>query len=353
VFALACLLLAACSTGETDLVVERAEPGELTMQVTAVGTLAAKDEVQIGSELSGEVVDVSVQSNDAVTSGQALARLDPTPFELAVAEAEAGVRAARASVEQAEIHLAAAERDLERSERLHEVGGVTTAQLESLRTQRDAAQAQRSLAKAQLRQAGVGLARANDALASTVIRSPIDGVVLRRAVEPGQTLVSTLSASTLFTVGADLSSLVAEVDIDEADVARVAAGQPVTCSVSAWPARTFSGEVLRVDLASDPRSQVVVYVARVQIDNPDGALRSGMTVTATIETGKIDDAVLVPTAALRFSPDGNPVRGSRVYVDDGSDGPRAVAVEVLGEDGRMAAVRGLASGALVVTGQRP
>jgi HlyD family secretion protein len=346
------VLLVSCSTPEPAFVVEAASAGDLTMQVTAVGTLAAKDEVQIGSELSGEVLEVPVESNDAVQTGQTLARLDPVPFELAVSEAEAAVAGARASIDQADVGLQAAERDLHRNERLHEAGAVTTAQLDSVRTQRDLKQAQLALARAQLRQARVGLARAKDALESTVIRSPIEGVVLRRDVEPGQTLVSTLSAPTLFTVGADLSSLVAEVDIDEAEVARVTVGQPVSCTVSAWPDRTFSGRVLRVDLAPDPRSPVVVYVARVQIDNPDGALRSGMTVTATIETGKIDDAVLVPTAALRFTPDGSPARGTQVFVDAGTAVPRPVAVQVLGEDGRVAAVSGLEPGAMVITASR-
>ncbi|MCA9493098.1 MAG: efflux RND transporter periplasmic adaptor subunit [Myxococcales bacterium] len=342
------LALPACGTPAPTLEVAPATSGDLALTVTAVGTLAAEDEVQVGTELSGTVLEVGVEVNDAVVAGQLLARLDPVPFALAVDEGEAAVAAARAAVRTAEVGLASAESELGRTERLHERGAATSVQLDHARTQRDLQAAQLDAARAQWLQARSALARARDHLDATELHSPIDGVVLRRAVEPGQTVVSALSAPTLFTVGGDTSALVAEVDIDEADVARVREGQAVSCSVPAWPAREFMGVVERVDLAPDPRSPVVVYVARVRVDNPDGALRTGMTVTASIETDRFEDAVLVPSAALRFAPEGASP-GGRVYVDEGGE-PRALPVEVLGEDGLLAAVSGVPIGAPVVTG---
>jgi HlyD family secretion protein len=345
------LVVVGCEATEATVDTARATTGDLQMTVTAVGTLAAQHEVQIGSELSGEVLEVRVESNDDVTAGQVLARLDPTPFEIAVQEADALVAVADATLGRAKVDLDRAQDEGERLERLQARGAATEAELRSARTQVSLAAAQRDIAHAQLRQARASRERAREQLAATEITSPIDGVVLRRAVEPGQTVVSTLSATTLFTVGADLSSLVAEVEIDEADVARVQPGQPVVCTVPAWPDREFQGEVVRVDLAPDPRSQVVVYVGRVRLDNPDGALRSGMTATARVETGRVEDAVLVPAAALRFRPEGDSPRGDRVYVDEGGE-PRPLQIEVLGESNGMVAVSGVAEGLAVVTGVR-
>lgn len=324
--------------------------GDLVVDVTAVGTLQPVDAVEVGSDLSGEVVDVLVEANDPVTAGQALARLDPRPFELAVDDAASAVSSARASVAQATASLDMARLELDRTTALFDGGASTRAALDSATSQVRLQAATRDGARAQLSQARSRLARATEDLDDTVIVSPIDGVVLQRAVEPGQTVVSAMSATTLFEVASDLAHLQADVDIDEADVARVSPGQATTFSVAAWPDRTFEATVARVDLSPDPRSAVVVYVAELHLDNPDGALRPGMTATASIETHRFDDVVLVPSAALRFTPEAGPAApgGPTVWSHDGTWVPHTV--DVLGTDGQWTAVDGLDTDTLVVTG---
>jgi HlyD family secretion protein len=340
----------ACGTpAERSYLTAPAEVGALSMEVTAVGTLQPLESVDIGSALSGTVAEVLVEQNQRVSAGQVLARLDAEPFEIAVSEARAMVASASASVRQAEASLEKARQDLERSRRLAEQGAASEVELLSARTQLELSQAGQEVARAQLLQAVAGLERAERSLGDAVIESPIDGVVLRRAVEPGQTVVSAMSAATLFTVASDLSRMKAEVDIDEADVARLEPGQRATFTVSAWPERRFDAAVARVDLAPDPASAVVVYVAELHLDNPDGALRPGMTVTASVETGRLDEVVLVPSAALRFTPEGAPSRGSRVWTLEGAV-PAAIDVEVLGTDGVHSAVSGLGADVEVITG---
>lgn len=347
----AVLLWTGCGPGETDASwsTAAAQTGDLLVEVTAVGTLQPVDAVEVGSDLTGEIAEVLVEANDRVTEGQVLARIDPRPFEIAVSEARSSVASARASVAQADANLELAQLDQGRTQALFDRGAATQMELDNARGKLRLQEATRAAARAQLGQAYSSLERATENLEDTVIVSPIDGVVLQRAVEEGQTVVSAMSATTLFEVASDLSSLQAEVDIDEADVARVQPGQSTRFTVAAWPDRTFDATVSRVDLSPDPTSSVVVYVAELRLDNPDGALRPGMTATASIETERFEDVVLVPSAALRFSPD-DAVSGAgpQVWTHDGTFS--AHPVTVLGSDGLQTAVDGLHEGVVVVTG---
>ncbi|MCB9760296.1 MAG: efflux RND transporter periplasmic adaptor subunit [Alphaproteobacteria bacterium] len=325
--------------------------GALRMEVTAVGALQPMESVDIGSDLTGQVSEVLVDTNQQVTAGAVLARIDPKPFEIAVMEAKGAVASARAAIAQAEANLAKAQEDLDRTERLYAAGVSTEADRSSARTQAQVAAASLASARAAMTQALGTQERAREALDDTVITSPIDGVVLQRQVDPGQTVVSAMTATTLFVVASDLSRMKAEVDIDEADVARVQPGQRAMFTVSAWPERRFEAEVAQVDLSPDPTSAVVVYVAELHLDNPEGALRPGMTVTATIETGRLDDVVLVPAAALRFTPDdAASAEGARVWTLE-AERPVAHPVELLGTDGMMSAVEGVEAGTAVITGR--
>lgn len=347
------LVLAACGGSATsDWELSVVQRGDLVMDIVAVGTLEALDTVEIGSDLTGTLQSVEVVQNQAVTAGQVLARLDPTPFDLAVEQAEASWNAARASQEQAEVTLREATVGHRRAERLLERGASTAVELEQAQASEDQAQAGLAAARAQVAQAHADLLRARDDREHTVISSPIDGVVLQRFVDPGQTVVSSMSATTLFELASDLAAMKADVQVDEADVGRVQAGQAASFTVSAWPGQTFAATVAEVDLAPDPDEEVVVYLAELRLDNSQGRLRPGMTATASVETGRVSDALLVPSAALRFEVAGAPApTGDHLWIVAEPE-PRAVAVTVLGDDGETAAVQaeGLTVGEVVIIG---
>lgn len=328
------------------------ERGTLEQWVTAVGQLEPRDSVEIGSDLTGKVLEVLVEENDTVTAGQVLARLDPTTFESAVAQARAQVQSAAASVGQAKVELAWAESERDRTTRLYEKGAATRNAVDEAEQAVLAARASLAVSRASQAQARASLERAELDLEHTVITSPIDGVVLSRMVDPGQTVVSSMSATSLFDVASDLARLEAEVEVDEADVARVAAGQPARFTVSAWPDRTFDATVQTVDLAPIDSESVITYGALLSVDNGDGALRSGMTVTANLLVGTVEDALIVPTTALRYRPEERaPIEGDHVWVDDGGTA-RAIAVEPVASDGTRTAVVGaeLTEDARVIVG---
>lgn len=322
---------------------------DLVVQVTAVGPLAALDTVEVGSDLSGRIERVLVEVNDHVIVGQELARIEPARYENAVAQAEASVAQARASLRQAQVQLEATQLDLGRAQRLAKSNAITQAELDTARITHEAQQASVAAARASLAYQQAALARAKEDLADSVIVSPIDGVVTQRHVDPGQTVVSSLQATPLFEVASDLAQMEAEVAVDEADIGRVSAGQPATFTVTAWPDRTFNAVVHSVDIAPDPNETVVVYDAELRLDNADLALRPGMTATAEIEVGRLEGVLLVPSAALRYSPK-IMLQGGRMVGEVSGDQPKvwtlkndtpvAVPVEVLGSDGRLTAVRG-------------
>lgn len=328
------------------------ERSELVRTVTAVGTLEAVGEVEVSSELSGRVASVAVEANAEVSAGDELARLDRRTFEHAVTKAGAQLQSARAALARARAAAAAATLDRERSERLFARGAATAEALEDARASEDSTAADVRAALADVAMQAAALSEAEDDLERTIIVSPVDGVVLSRDVEPGQTVVSTMSATGLFTVASRLDQLQAEVAIDEADVGGVTAGMPARFTVSAWPDRTFSAELERVDLAPNASEDVVTYVGLLAVDNPDLALRPGMTATAAIEVERLSDVLLVPSRALRWSPPraarsrpGEEPRqetgptGDTVWILEG-DTPQQLVVRVLGTDGQTTAVEG-------------
>ncbi|MEN0065851.1 MAG: efflux RND transporter periplasmic adaptor subunit [Myxococcota bacterium] len=326
--------------------------GSLTQRVTAVGQLEPVHHVEVGSDLNGEVLEIGVEVNHPVTSGQMLARLDPEPFENATAQRRAQAQSSAASLEKAEIDLKRAETALGRTERLQGRGAATEVEHDNARLDVEVAQALVRVAQASRDQARASLAQAEQDLRDTVIASPIDGVVVRRHVEEGQTVVSAMAATPLFEVASDLNALKVVVEVDEADVGRVNAGQTAEFTVTAWPGETFNATVRSVDLAADDRATVVVYGTELRVANVDGRLRPGMTATAQIQVGQIDDALLVPTQALRFRPDrrDTPTGDHLWTLNDGQLTP--VPVQVGGSDGSLTAVYGddLVEGLSVVIG---
>ncbi len=305
-FVVVALLVRACGGGDgVRYETEEARRGPLVVTVTATGTLQPINQVDIGSELSGTIRTVEVDFNDAVKQGQVLARLDATRLEAQVLQSEAALEAARARIEQARASRLEADAQLARLEHVREISGGKVPSVQELDTARAAsarARADLASAEAAREQAEATLTTQRTDLGKTVIRSPIDGVVLKRAIEPGQTVAASLQAPILFTLAEDLTRMELLVSVDEADVSEVREGQRATFTVDAWPGRSFPAELIQVRYGADALEGVVTYGALLRVENPERELRPGMTATAEITVREIKDALLVPNAALRFAP---------------------------------------------------
>jgi HlyD family secretion protein len=295
------------------------ERGELRVTVSATGNLQPTNKVEVGSELSGLVTEVGVDNNDRVSRGQVLARLDTSRLQDTIAQSRAGLQSAQAGVAQAQATVQQTQAALARLEEVHKLSGGKVPSAAEL----DTAQAEHARARAAVQTAEAAVARAKAQLSSdetqfskAMILSPVTGVVLSRQVDPGQTVAASFNAPVLFVIAEDLGRMRLEVKVDEADVGQVATGQTATFQVDAFPGRTFPAVVERVDLganagegsgsgaASSGSGSVVAYTAVLAVANPDGILRPGMTATAEIVTSEKRDVLLVPNAALRFSPEG-------------------------------------------------
>lgn len=280
--------------------------GELVVRVSATGNLQPTNEVDVGSELSGTVEVVLVDDNDVIKKGQVLAKLDTDKLEDQVNKSAAAVDAAKANVNQAIATRNESKVNLQRLKKVWELSGgkvpskteMATAEANYARAVADVASARANVAEAnaQLRSDKTNLAKAT-------IRSPIDGVVLSRDVEPGQTVAASFTAPVLFTLAESLSSMELEVAVDEADVGQVKEGQSAVFSVDAYADREYPAKVLRVGLGSQTTDNVVSYLTILKIDNSDLTLRPGMTATADIVTNELESALLVPNAALRYTPE--------------------------------------------------
>ncbi|AGX88552.1 efflux RND transporter periplasmic adaptor subunit [Candidatus Symbiobacter mobilis] len=284
-------------------VTEAATRGPLTLSVNATGTLYPTRLVQIGSELSGTVAEVLVDINDRVRTGQVLLRLDIAKLDDQVKRSRAAVTVAQTQLDQAQVALEQAQRHLQRLEKLYRISAGASLSAHDLDTARAEAQrtaAARDGARASLDSARATLSSDLTNLAKASLRSPIDGVVLSRSVDPGNAVAASLQAVTLFTIAEDLSRLVLRVNIDEADVGRVQVGLPANFTVSAFPSKPFPATITRVSYGSTVTDNVVTYTAELDVTNPDLQLRPGMTVACTIEAAHLDDALLVPNTAFRF-----------------------------------------------------
>ena len=286
-------------------VTQPATRGALTVTVTANGTLQPTQLVAVGSELSGTVARVHVDVNDRVKRGQVLAELDAARLTDQVSRSRAALAAAHAQVETARATRVEARTTLERLEDVsRRSGGEVPSRLEL-----DGARAAAARAAAAEASALAGVAEAKAALSSdetnlrkATLRSPIDGVVLARNVDPGNAVAASLQAVTLFSLAEDLAQMTLEVNVDEADVGRVREGQKATFTVSAYPNRRYPATIARLRYGSTTKDNVVTYIAELEVPNQDLSLRPGMTATATITTVERSDALLVPNAALRYSP---------------------------------------------------
>lgn len=284
---------------------EQATMGSLMVTVSATGTLQPTTSIDVGSEQSGTLASVLVQENDRVKRGQLLAQLDLAKLQDAVNKSRAALAAAEATVAQAKATVAESKASLARMRQVAELSGgkvPSKTEMETAEASLERANANEAGARAAVQQAQAAMKTDETNLSKGTIRSPVDGVVLARKVEPGQTVVAAMTIPVLFTLAEDLTAMELQVKVDEADVSSVKLGQPASFTVSAWPGRSFPATIRRVGIGSTITDNVVTYKTVLTVKNEDLALRPGMTATASIVTAQRDNVLLVPNAALRFTP---------------------------------------------------
>lgn len=267
---------------------EKVDRGNVTMTVTSTGTLSAVTTVQIGSQVSGVISRLYVDFNSRVNKGQLLAELDPTPFQ-------AQVEQRRADVSRAQIETANAKVTYERQRRLAAAGLASQADL-------DAAKAQYESAQAQVNQSSAALRQSETNLKYTKIVSPIDGIVVDRQYDVGQTVAASFQAPTLFSIAQDMTKMQVQADVDQSDIGRVQVGQVVRFTVDAYPDEEFRGRISQMRLNASVNQNVVSYPVMIEVGNPDERLRPKMTANVTIDVAQVRDVLRIPNAALRFKP---------------------------------------------------
>jgi HlyD family secretion protein len=280
----------------------RVSRGDLVANVLCTGTLGALKTVEVGTQANGVVKELGADFNSVVHAGQVVARLDPALVQAQITQGRAAVERSKADVEQLRVTLTEANAQLARAEALHAKALMTDEDLDDSRAAAKQAAADVEGAEAQVAQAQAMAEQGELALDHTIIRSPVDGIVIARNVDVGQTVVSTMQAQTLFEIAEDLTRLQLSATVDESDIGRVRTGDPVTFTVDAYPADSFSGTVAQVRLNPNIDQAVVSYTTVVDVSNPDLKLRPGMTANVTIRVDDRHDVLRVASNALRFKP---------------------------------------------------
>ncbi|HEX3553099.1 MAG TPA: efflux RND transporter periplasmic adaptor subunit [Thermoanaerobaculia bacterium] len=288
---------------------EAVSRGNVASTVNATGTLSAVTTVQVGSQVSGIISKLYADFNSQVKQGQLLAELDPTPFQQTVDQRQADVTKAQVEVANAQITY-------NRQKRLFEAQLIAQSDLDAAKTAYDAARAGLTQAQAALKQAQTNLGY-------TKIYSPIDGQVVARQYDVGQTVAASFSAPTLFTIAKDLTKMQVQADVDQSDIGQIKVGEPARFTVDAYPDQEFRGQISQVRLNATVTQNVITYPVIIEVPNPDGKLRPSMTANVTIEVALVRDVLRVPNAALRFRPpetpgqDGKPAQSPRTAQDQG------------------------------------
>lgn len=351
--------------------------GDITVEVSATGTLQPLIQVDISSELSGVMRSVAVDENQRVSQGEVLAELDTIRLSALIERAEASVKSAEARVLEARTTLTETQQAFVRAEQLLKRGMTSAQALDTATAARDRADANVAVAEANLAIAQAELKQQEADRVKSSILAPIDGIVLTRSVNPGQTVASSMQAPVLFVLAANLENMELEAAIDEADIGGVKPGQTAHFTVDAYPEQSFAAEIRDISFASVTTEGVVTYKARLDVDNSELLLRPGMTATVAVVTREAKDVLMVPAAAFRFSPPAAERRGfslrdafmprmgprgqrqqragatpgtRTLYVlKDGA--PEAVQVKIGATDGEnIEIVSGLAAGDQVITG---
>lgn len=331
-----------------DYQTELVKRGSVTVVVTATGTLSAREAVDVGAEITGRVLKVNVDFNDRVTKGQVLAEIDPEQYRARVDESQAQLSLASASVKNAQATAREEELNIARARSMHEAGLTSKQALEQAEATYERSQAAVASARAQLTSAGASMKVNRTNLSKALILSPIDGIVLERSVEPGQTVTSGLQTPVLFTLAADLAELRLDVKVDEADVGQVRQGLDATFTVDAYPNREFRSTVLAVKNMPTTDQNVVTYEARLSVNNEEGLLRPGMTATATIVVSRGQaDALLVPNAALRFTPPAPKAPGASPSAEKTKESSGPLITKLMPRPGRGSGSQSKAAGTMV------
>jgi len=301
-------------TGKPVFVTEPVRRGDLSLGITATGNLKPTNQVTVSSELSGICEAVFVDINDEVTKGQKIAKLDTRKLNQQTEKTRATLSGAEARVNQSKATLKEANANYERAQDLHKLSGGRTpskAEMDTAAAAADRAQADLENINATVEGAKADLLAIESDLSKAIIVSPVNGVVLTRSLEVGQTVAASFNAPELFVIAEDLRKMKLLVSVAEADIGKVKDGQSASFSVDAWPGRTYQARLKRVSFGSTVVDNIVTYQAELEVANDDLTLRPGMTATATIDVDKRTQVLLVPTTALRFKPqDPNAVAAS-------------------------------------------
>jgi HlyD family secretion protein len=332
----------------------KVEKGEIVDAITATGNINAVITVSVGSQVSGTIQQIFVDFNSRVQKGQVIALIDPQLLKAAVVQARGGVDNAKAALEKAQVGVIDTERTNRRNQELIKDGFVAQADVDSSQTAWEQALAQKRSAEAALQQTMGALKVAETNLEYATIRSPVDGIVISRNVDVGQTVAASFQTPTLFSIAQDLTKMQVDTNVDESDIGRAALDQTVTFTVDAWPEKTFTGAVAQVRNSPIVTQNVVTYNVVVRVDNRELLLKPGMTANVSIEVKKYGDVLKIPNAALRYRPTakGTEADGAAKPKGDGkgkeAGGQR---VYLLGKDGKPAPVRvktGISNGTFTV-----
>lgn len=332
---------------------EKVTRGDIISSVTATGTVNPVTTVLVGTQVSGTIKHIYVDFNSPVKKGQIVAQIDPATFEAQVEQSRANLLAAQSNIQKAEATLIDAKRTLERNRLLFSKGLIARSDLDSAETNYETAKAQAETAKAQAEQAKASLKMAETNLMYTRIVSPVDGIVISRNVDVGQTVAASFQTPTLFTIAQDLTKMEIHCNVSEADIGRVKTGQTAEFTVDAYPDTIFKGKVYQIRNAPITVQNVVTYDVVVKVENPDLKLKPGMTANISIIVETKRDILKIPNAALRFRPpemekDKRPLKGKGVWmIDNGKLTRREITLGI--SDGSYTEVRsGLNEGDSVI-----
>jgi len=276
--------------------------GEIVSTVTATGELNAISVIQVGTQVSGTVQEIYVDFNSQVKAGQLIALIDPSVLKLTLSESEANLAVYQAGVKSAQASLTDSERKYSRNKELFSKKLIAKSEVDTSEADVLMKRAALSEAKSRVVQGKAAVERARTNLNYTKITSPVNGVVIDRQVDAGQTVAASYQTPTLFKIAEDLTRMQIETKVDEADIGTVAEGQNVTFRVDAFPDETFKGKVVQVRIAPSTSDSVVTYTVIIHVDNPDFKLKPGMTANVSIETARAENVLRLPVAALRFTP---------------------------------------------------
>jgi len=354
-----------------SLTTSRVTRGDILSTVTATGELNAINVVDIGTQVSGTIQEIYIDYNSVVTKGQLLAVIDPSVLKLNLSEAEASLAVYQASVRSAQANLEDAERQYKRNQELFNRKLIARSEVDTSQTNVAVRRAALNEAKAHVAQGKASVERARTNLNYTRITSPIDGVVVDRKVDVGQTVAASYQTPQLFSIAKDLTKMQIETKVDEADIGNVKEGQDVTFRVDAFPDETFEGKVVQVRIAPSTTDNVVTYTVIINVDNNDFKLKPGMTANVEIETAKAVNALRIPVAALRFTPpeallqtisvdqkvitQRQTLHSGLVWIGEGTRLFRAVPVEIGVSDNKWVELKGVKDSSRVTpaNGKRP